>query len=523
MTVQNNLDLKGNFERHRFAEVLAEVVHAKLSGSLRIVRNDQKAIIYFRNGDVVYAVSNAREHRLFSILLQRKRVEQDVITRISNFANDLELSTALEASKVLTKSDLDDMIKTQIDAIIVSALTWSSGEWVFSGLTRLREDLIYKVDVCKILAEYARCLPIDEVYHRFKSVQEAFYRSGKPANTLILQPHEAEALGKFREVRLSIQELRPICALAETTLFQALYVLWLGGMLVRSEWNSAFSEARIGEMRSAKVSLVKGASKRANQPAAENEPAEAEAPPPPEPVKASEPQLSLEDYLERVEKAETLYDVLGVGTKEDLSEIKNAYFAMAKLFHPDRFHREEQAKLRRVQSAFTQIARAYETLKTAESRQHYDFKMRKELENREKRRAAGQKEAETPQEQNAEHGLGSFEKAMEALNEEEFAAAAGHLARAVHYSPQNALYHAYFGYALSQLDKQHHKAEASLHTAVKLDPKNPKIRMMLVEFFIEMKMAKRAEGELKRFLDLVPGNREAERLLETIQVPAATP
>jgi len=109
---------------------------------------------------------------------------------------------------------------------------------------------------------------------------------------------------------------------------------------------------------------------------------------------------------------------------------------------------------------------------------------------------------------------------MDAINEEEYAAAAGHLARAVHYSPQNALYHAYFGYALSHLEKQHHKAEASLQQAVKLDPKNPKIRMMLVEFFMEMKMAKRAEGELKRFLELVPGNKEATKMLAGIQPEA---
>ncbi|MEO6334306.1 MAG: DnaJ domain-containing protein, partial [Pyrinomonadaceae bacterium] len=229
-----------------------------------------------------------------------------------------------------------------------------------------------------------------------------------------------------------------------------------------------------------------------------------------------EAQLSVEDYLERIENAETLYDILGINLSASPADIKNAYFARAKLFHPDRFHREEVVKLRRIQVAFTKIAHAYETLKTPESRDHYNFKMRKELEYREKRRVAGEVAPATVEENNAERGLGSFEQAMEAINEEEFAAAAGHLSRAVHYSPHNALYHAYFGYALSQLDKQHHKAEASLQNAVKMDPKNPKIRMMLVEFFVEMKMAKRAVGELTRFLELVPGNKEATQMLGEI-------
>jgi predicted Zn-dependent protease len=191
---------------------------------------------------------------------------------------------------------------------------------------------------------------------------------------------------------------------------------------------------------------------------------------------------------------------------------------MAKLFHPDRFHREETTKLRRVQVAFTQIAHAYETLKTEESRENYNFKVRKELEYREKRRAAvGHSDPESPEARQTEHGLESFEKGLEALGDEEFAAAAGHLSRAVHFSPQNALYHAYFGHALSKLEKQHHKAEASLQAAVKLDPKNTKIRMMLVEFFIDMKMTKRAEGELKRFLELVPADKEALKMLGKVQ------
>jgi len=36
---------------------------------------------------------------------------------------------------------------------------------------------------------------------------------------------------------------------------------------------------------------------------------------------------------------------------------------------------------------------------------------------------------------------------------------------------------------------------------------------MLVDFFIENNLLKRADGELKRFLELVPDNAEAKRTL----------
>ena len=72
-----------------------------------------------------------------------------------------------------------------------------------------------------------------------------------------------------------------------------------------------------------------------------------------------------------------------------VSDIKNAYFGLAKLFHPDRFHRESTASLARMQGAFSNVQLAYETLKSKETRETYDFKIRKELETKEKLRAAG--------------------------------------------------------------------------------------------------------------------------------------
>jgi hypothetical protein len=40
---------------------------------------------------------------------------------------------------------------------------------------------------------------------------------------------------------------------------------------------------------------------------------------------------------------------------------------------------------------------------------------------------------------------------------------------------------------------------------------------MLVEFFMDNNMLKRAEGELKRFLEFVPNNAEARGMLAKMQ------
>nr|MBP9664082.1 tetratricopeptide repeat protein [Pyrinomonadaceae bacterium] len=186
-------------------------------------------------------------------------------------------------------------------------------------------------------------------------------------------------------------------------------------------------------------------------------------------------------------------------------------------FHPDRFHAVGGETFRRVQDAFTELAQAHETLKSVESREMYDYRMRKEIAAREKSGADGTiGNASLQIEQAAESFQAGFNLLMDGNHEN----ALPLLARAAHYAPKNAKYHAYYGKALAEDQKQRHKAEAEMQAALRLDPDNSTFRLMLAEFFIKMNLVKRAEGELKRLLAKFPSNREATQMLESLKAKA---
>ncbi|MEO8648036.1 MAG: DUF4388 domain-containing protein [Acidobacteriota bacterium] len=517
MTTKSTIEQQGKLSTYPFAELAVEIAQARLSGSLRLSFETKKTIVYFKNGEVVYAVSNARAHRLFSILLDRKKLETNELSAFPEFANDIEFAAALATKGRFTSEQLASLKITQIEEIIVDALLWPSGEWVFSPLSRIRDDMQCMIDIHKLMMDYARCIPSSVISQRFKSVNEAFSSVGTEKSEMHLQSHEAFALSKFNGRPMTLEDLRVQCPMPEAGLSQALYVLWLSGLIYRHDWNAAFSPSRIAEIGKAKLSRLNNKLKTPTASTVSSSPdgKPVQAAPRPEEKTTQEPtvEMSLEEYLEQVEKAETLYDILGIDEKADIPRIKHQYFGMARLFHPDRYHRESAGILRRIQVAFTELAHAYETLKSPPLRETYDFKMRKEMEGRKRRIAEGHTEVSSL---SSEQGLESFEQGLNMLADEEFEAAATYLSRAIHYNPQNALYHAYYGKALSADPKQRHKAESEMQNAVKLDPKDPKIRLMLVEFFIDNNLAKRAEGELKRFLEIAPNNREAKKLLDKI-------
>ena len=77
--------------------------------------------------------------------------------------------------------------------------------------------------------------------------------------------------------------------------------------------------------------------------------------------------------MERLRAAANHYEVLDVEWKAGLNEIKESYYALARRYHPDRFHLKSGTRLHeQISSAFARITQAYETLVDANARAAYD-------------------------------------------------------------------------------------------------------------------------------------------------------
>jgi curved DNA-binding protein CbpA len=509
MTPKSELELQGNFRTHPFAELVAEIAQARLDGSLPISHKEKKCVVYFRDGRIVFAVSNARASRLFDILLRRGRLEKSDLAEADNYVNDFELAAFLQRKGLFTKEECDTLFAEQIEAIVVDILAWPAGEWTFSTLARARDGLNFKVDMTRLLLDYARWTDAETMLGRFRSLDESFRRSELAAADVSLRPEEAFVLSRAVDAPLTALGLIAATGMPEQSALHSIYTLWLGGLLVREDWQSAFSEMTVATIRGANLERIQEAkavtTPKVEETLAETTPAEAAAPEP-------EVEITVEEYLQRVESANTYYEKLGIDVHADVAAVKRAYFTLARRFHPDKYHSDGAAMRRRVQTAFTEMAQAHEALKNTESRELYDFKMRKELSEQEKRDAAGV-DTSVHEEQGAEN----FERGFSLLMNKDADAALPFFARAVHYAPKNARYHAYYGKALSLDESKRHKAESEMQAALKLDPNNPAYRIILAEFFIQFNLVKRAEGELNRLLALFPDNKEARDLLAKLK------
>src|SRR6476646_2924501 len=156
MTARTSLDLKGIIQAYPVAEVLLEIAQCKLTGSLRAEIEDQKAIVYFVEGEVQYAVSNEKRFRLFKLLIDKGSIDKEYVAKNRAVVNDLQLSEKIEKDGKLSRSELETIISDQCGSVIDSILTWPEGEWTFSPHTRLKSGLSFTIKLNDILMAYGR-------------------------------------------------------------------------------------------------------------------------------------------------------------------------------------------------------------------------------------------------------------------------------------------------------------------------------------------------------------------------------
>jgi Flp pilus assembly protein TadD len=522
MSSPNNLEINGNLTAHPPAELLVEILQSRLDGSLRLSHHNSKSIIYIKDGEVVFAVSNQRQHRIFELLLQSAAIGKQQLVEIPEFTNDFALAKALREKELFSASDIKSIFTRQIEGILRDVIGWKDGFWTFSPLARIKDDIHYRIDTLSLLVEHGRNLAKDAVVRRFKSFKESFGKKPAAPSHIGLLPQEAFLLSRFDGAYMKIDEIKSMSHWSDMETLQRLYALWLGGFLYRENWDTAFKEYQISAITSAKLELKKQVAappemKPVQTTAApivrEINPKETK-PAAPVPAKA---ELTLEKYLAMVENAETHYELLRIPHKASSNEIKQAYFYLAKRFHPDLFHKLDDARTQsRIQHAFTEIAHAYEILRDEETRKTYDFKLRRLLQELERLSPDERNKPQVAQKTLTEASE-IFEHGFNLLMEEDYEQAMPYIVRAVHLAPEAARYHAYYGKLLAMDKNQRYKAEAEFQAAIRLEGDNPTFRIMLAEFFIQYNLPKRAEGELGRLLAIFPDNKEARTLLDSLQ------
>lgn len=199
------------------------------------------------------------------------------------------------------------------------------------------------------------------------------------------------------------------------------------------------------------------------------------------------------EHLYGIYKELGYYGVLEIDKSATKAEIKKAFYAKAKEFHPDRhfgMHEEMQEKINEI---FLYISNAYNTL--------MDEKMRSRYDNQDVTAVDAKQDPEA-------FAASRYEEGRTALREARLKEAVLYFSEAVYYAPSAHPYHFALGVAYYRTGK-YKESESAFRQAISLDPSNAQYIAESGHAFLAMGYPVRAKGSFEKALLINPKEKRA--------------
>ena len=496
--------MNGQLNEHPLAELIREIQLHRLAGTMRLQHEAAKVAAYFEAGEVIYAASNLRELRLSEYLKKQGLATAEQLREAGNERSDLSLAAKLTELGVLDQTTAKNLIGKQVADLLRVVLLWTEGSWQFDERARLGDSIRVKLDVNPLLLQATRKLPQEFVAARFSNPTEMIRPAESPPDLNSLLASEGFVLTRV-EGPIQLNHLVSLSGLREPEALNVIYGLALAGFIDRDAWPNAIRKSGLA----------------VDAPSAEKQ------------GETSVHTLAtqLDELLARLAAASSHYEILDVTETAGPGDIKSSYYALARRYHPDRFHLHAGTPLHSsIESAFAKIAQAYVTLSDPTQRAGYNAKL-KARRNRPAGQEVPQSSAKARPDREARTGTGnesspeddwaraeeSFQEGFVALQQGQTKAAVVNLAAAARIAPGEARFRAYYGKALAGAADTRRLAETEMQAAVKLEPGNSTYRIMLAELYCDLGFVRRAANEVKRVISADPNNAEGLKLLRRIE------
>ncbi|MDF1566111.1 MAG: response regulator [Deltaproteobacteria bacterium] len=510
---------RGDLRQRPFPELLADIYRWRATGALLLKRGRAKKIIYVKAGYPVSAKSNLLTECLGKVMVRERMItevqceESLELMRISG----RQQGTVLIEMGLISPHNLVFALELQLLQKLQDVFGWRTGTYHFTAKNELPPQtvtlesgpaaLIWQGVQEKWTGERARgALGNVEDYFAVPSADPLYAHQD-----MELGVDEENFLIKING-RRPVSELLAMELLAEGEAWKLLYALSAAQMieirpkpLARGEYVPGFQKAP-PPLPGAKPADRKSAKQKGGGPL-----------PPPIP-EAPLPSADEREQKERLAsmlgsmRKQSHFEVLGVSRSAGAAEIRKAYFALARSYHPDKASHGVSDELKLLAAEiYERLTYAYEVLADPEERKHYEQHL-----------ASGSRKKEaSDQVSRILAAEGKFQRGEGYLRKGKWALAHDAFGEAVSLYPEEGEFHAYLGWSLFQTapsdTKVIDRALDHIMQAIQLNPKVDKAYLFLGYIYKAQGRADKAEKQFEKAMQCNPDCTEALRELRLYQ------
>ncbi|HKJ04049.1 MAG TPA: response regulator [Geopsychrobacteraceae bacterium] len=478
--------LEGKLREHSLPILLNQLYSQKATGLLDLRREETRKVIYLKGGYPIFARSNILGECLGRMLVKDNVISPqqcDESIERSKVGGRLQGTVLIEMG-LLSPEELHEALARQITEKLLSVFLWSDGEYQFSPTKN------FKKNVTEI--ELSPAALIYQGVSRYWSSERLIRYLDPYRQDFICQAKDP--LFRFQEMGLNRrgEAIFEDC-LGDLTLEKILHRYPLSRREVQQTLASLLLAGMVSVSATAATLDQSGQEKRRKE----------------KPQDEKLREKILDDY-HRILQAD-YYSALGVARNGNLQDVRRAYYALVKEFHPDRYLGLglSQDMEEKVNEIFQYLTHAYSVLSDKETRASY----LDELVNGPKQTIDVKTviQAET-----------AFQRGRTLLKVRRYREAAEHLRKAVEMCAKEPEYMTQYAWAVyksepKQLDAQN-KALEILIASRELNPRLDETYLYLGYVYRALKKDRRSEKSFELAVQVNPHCTEALRELRLINL-----
>ncbi len=470
--------LEGMLHHYAFSDLLLGIQRTRKTGILHIETAQSLKKIYFRDGEVVFS-SDQEQEQLGAMLLASGRISARQYQSVQSLALETGKSegAVLVEMRYLTPQKLVQAVHLSVESVIMNVSTIEDATFLFREEALPRSEIVMlKLNTNDLLYRASKKAErIDTFRNRYLHNHTTVSLSSETRgilDRLVLEPQDREILSLING-KTSLQEILSASALNEEDTLRSIHALY---------------SAQLLEVMAER--------------APEEKPQERDAAPEGRTV---DPLLYGKiDKLYREHKTLGYQGVLGLLPGATSAEIKHAYHAMAKEYHPDRYLLAPSEELReKLNVIFAYINEAYREL----SRSGVVVQPQPQ---------ASASPVRSPGTNSKTMAQGKYRQGRQSLSDQDDENAMTYFGQAVYLDDSVPDYHYYYGIALLR-NKKIKEAEASIRRALNLSPYNADYFAELGHIYLKLGFMTRAKNTFDKALKIDPSHARAAEGMKNIQ------
>jgi tetratricopeptide (TPR) repeat protein len=402
--------MNGDLTEGVLPDLLREIYVGRRSGTLQLSRGQERQSLHFRHGHLVNAHTNVLEERLGEMLVRRGFLSEADLARATAVVvrDGRRLGEVLAEMGLLDASGLEDAVAVHVHETLARAFTWPEGTYGFEEQPEgdPGEELTLKLSTGELILEAVQAIrDPDVVRYSLGDMDRVLVLSNDPLlrfQNLTLSPADGFVLSRVDGVTSAREVVQMIPLPAEQTQRSLLGLLSTGVV--------EYADVRRPHDASAPVHPSPEPAPSEPEPPAPEPPPPAPQPPPPAPQPpppapkppppapeppppapqpptppAARPAATDDKAAERRReilethaelKTRNHFEILGLSRSVGEAEVKEAYFRLAKRFHPDVHHGTSLGDLRdELEEIFIRLGEAYEVLRDPRKRGDYEDRL----------------------------------------------------------------------------------------------------------------------------------------------------